>query len=688
MKKLLTALSVVVFLLFFSFQISDLYSQTNSFRLGYTGMYPNRYVYDQTKNVDWGWYGEHNINTWQGWFIGDKEKEVLGKLNTNNLFGYFQPDTLRWLGYGKAVIHEAEITDIHYNPVGRFRYNTHWCGQDYTDNTSFGGGKRVRYFDKNASCADEDNPPGTILKDVNENGVHSVSGISNDPIYEPVFPHRDPSQFYFVDRWYIKPRMRIESTEAFSDPPKDVARVIIRAFNGDILRDVLIRTIHFRDPSGSSYNGQYLEDFYQLPIFVSADSINRGRSTNWQDFTQLSSCQIDYEIYWYGEVSVWIDYVKVMDQPAENLLGEDNLYRNRIKEKVQALFTEDSGNKMQGFYMEEIEYSQLTCLKFLQDYLQSEFPDAGNKVKMIALINEYSYLRNIKERDPIADYTEYILKIQPPAFMFTGYMFWYRDNLIDRYYAAYLPENVSFSFPSYCPQEIRGQISASYPDIQRPYAQYIGRMQDTIFDRYVDSVRMFKTICDNNSIPFHLVPNICAITYADVQNMREPMNSELSAQICIALCYGAKGVMPYAWDSYYAITANTAPLFRSRREYQMGLADFDDLNPGYNTHKREHNYYGQNKWDDMNTLYGRIKTWSPVLASSTNTSGVSVSREGANHEFITDIISIDPYKEGQNSSCVNDYQTGDYITARILTAPKNVTGKWDFSAQQSRIQNI
>ena len=119
-------------------------------------MYPDRWDYAATSGVNWLWHNELNINTWQGWFIGDREKDVVNKLNSYDLNGYFQPDTLRWLGYGKVVTHEAEITDINSVAVGRFRYNTHWCGQDYTDNTSFGNGKRVRYFNKNSLCNEEE----------------------------------------------------------------------------------------------------------------------------------------------------------------------------------------------------------------------------------------------------------------------------------------------------------------------------------------------------------------------------------------------------------------------------------------------------------------------------------------------------------------------------------------------------
>jgi hypothetical protein len=62
--KLLTALLLAFLLL-----ASNLYSQQNSFRLGYTGMYPDRWDYTTNSGVNWLWHNELNINTWQGWWI-------------------------------------------------------------------------------------------------------------------------------------------------------------------------------------------------------------------------------------------------------------------------------------------------------------------------------------------------------------------------------------------------------------------------------------------------------------------------------------------------------------------------------------------------------------------------------------------------------------------------------------------
>ncbi|MEO8511928.1 MAG: hypothetical protein ABI543_00080 [Ignavibacteria bacterium] len=64
-RKLLTAL-LLAFLLFTSF----LFSQ-NTFRLGFTGAYPNYshiLLNSPTYNSDWNWYDEFTMNTWSAWW--------------------------------------------------------------------------------------------------------------------------------------------------------------------------------------------------------------------------------------------------------------------------------------------------------------------------------------------------------------------------------------------------------------------------------------------------------------------------------------------------------------------------------------------------------------------------------------------------------------------------------------------
>lgn len=61
MKKLLFLL--VIFFISFT-----LFSQTDTFKLGFTGAYPN-YFEVNTATINWSYYNELNLNTIQGWWV-------------------------------------------------------------------------------------------------------------------------------------------------------------------------------------------------------------------------------------------------------------------------------------------------------------------------------------------------------------------------------------------------------------------------------------------------------------------------------------------------------------------------------------------------------------------------------------------------------------------------------------------
>jgi hypothetical protein len=318
-RKLLTAL-LLAFLLF----TSHLYSQSNTFKLGVTGAYPNAYGYTVNSGINWSYYTDLNMNTWSGWWIGDNAQgyDVIDKLELHDMYGFFQPDSLRWAGYGRMQINEAEETGE------RFSYNGHRCGTNYKDETQFGFGQWVRYFNKNSLCNEEQAPSGLVLWDVKENGFQSFSGVPNDPVKQVIFPgDGSPGGNGYINRYYVKPRMRISTTDAFGSA-EDVVKIIVRNYENNIIKEFILTTENFRVGNILTYDGRYLEDYLGIDMSVAGDSLNIGRGDN--NPAYLNSCQVDYQIYWYGTVSVWIDYVKVMDEAADKLFNNQT-FRFRLQ---------------------------------------------------------------------------------------------------------------------------------------------------------------------------------------------------------------------------------------------------------------------------------------------------------------------------------------------------------------------
>ncbi|MBK9225622.1 MAG: hypothetical protein IPL67_00805 [Ignavibacteria bacterium] len=162
--------------------------------------------------------------------------------------------------------------------------------------------------------------------------------------------------------------MRISTSDAFGDE-KPVIKLIAFAFDGSPIDSITLTTKDFRYGNNSTYDGRYLEDYFNMTIAARGDSLNRGRVGGFLEWHNIDLCHVDYQIHWFQEVSVWIDYVKIMDEPAEKLFGKDQKLRNTIKIKVDSLLNHDGPiHNVKGFYTEETDYARLTCLNYLQDF--------------------------------------------------------------------------------------------------------------------------------------------------------------------------------------------------------------------------------------------------------------------------------------------------------------------------------
>ncbi|HRF66649.1 MAG TPA: T9SS type A sorting domain-containing protein [Ignavibacteria bacterium] len=671
--RTLTAL-LTAFLLVFT---SCLYSQ-NDFKLGFTGAYPNYYNYTEFAKINWNYYNEFKMNTWSGWWVGDTNTHLMDILKNRQIEGYFQPDTLRWAAYGRMQINEAEE-----DQNIRFRYTGHRCGTNYKDETQFGYGQWVRYFNKNSLCNEEQSPAGLVLWGVYENGFQSYSGLPLDPKYQVSFPGNDGNggEINYVNTYYIKPRMRIDSAEAFSDPPKNVCKVIVKAHNGDIINQTVITTNRFRDASGSVYTGQYLEEFYLLPISVSGDSLNRGRGPN-DPLGELQTCQVDYQIYWYGTVSVYIDYVKVMDEAANRLFNNDPLYggllKNRLSDKITRLKNYETAINdtiIEGFYMEEIDYSNLACLKYLNETLLPQWSGNEPRYKMIGLINPGSYQAHLHSNWHQPAYGEYIDSVKPPYLMTVRYSFTGSYNL-NPDWRNVLPNTISsITMPAHYPQGVKDDINELYGINGTNWvstANYNNYLQNTTnsgtLDLYSGDMKYFNDLCKQKIIEWISVPQIIFWHMkGSTFWMREPLNSELGATFGIALCNGAKGILPYAYESGFwtstIIMGGSSQFYIDNNQsfnynISFGASDFSS-GITWGDSKRELNFYNENKWSYMKDLYEKMDKWGPILTNSIYTAGFSVSRDGANHRFINNILSIDPHRNDLNN-CPNDGPTGQY----------------------------
>lgn len=622
-----------MFLLIFCLNVT-IFSQTNEIKLGFTGSYPIRWydngiTFNHTINFNWQWYKELNMNLWSGWAIEGTDNRVKDSMTVNSIRGWFQPDTMIYrAAYGRISIYEAEVIS------NRFTYgNHHNSGSNYTDNT-WGNGVLVRYYDAIPSQTSYT----AVLTELSENCEQVFTGLGIPVTGADL-------------RWYIKPRMRITTTDAFGTV-KDVAKIVVKAYNGDVIKEEIITTEDFRYDNSTTYDGRYLEDYFLHNVIVLADSLTRGANYDNPHEPDLVSSLVDYQIYWYGNVDLWIDYVKVMDNNAHDFLGPNPLIRNAIKGELNQIKDYDN---LRGFFTEEIAYNNLRCLKALQDSL-AIWSDNNPNAKLICLINDYSFQYNLKTHYS-TDYADYLDMARPPVMLLA----WYHFNGSWGTFEDKIPDNIStFHFRAITPDTIQTEVTSYFNAMRVSKAQYQTDNQ-RIYDAYADTLDRFKDLCDARGIPLYAGPQIQHNKLWQGANTREPTNEEINAEYGISLCHGVTGFMPYAFETWYASPSLTGNVW----QYNCGLLDSTEWHvypdPITCMEKRTLNFFGQNKWQNFVDLYAKITRWSPVIANSTNTEGWSVARDGANHNYISDIQSIAPDINGTNSECAGENPSAPYL---------------------------
>jgi hypothetical protein len=443
MNKVLS-FCIILLNLFVSVSIS----QTKEFTIAYSGTYPK---WDPaTNSANWFFYDELRMNLWQGWGIGEANSHgfILDSLAAHNISGYFQPDTLMQYAFGKVVIHQAEE-----NTQDSFRYRNHFLGEDITE-TFMGETVTARFFDVNTVPPGERGTSVPVLTGVRENAVHSFSGLVLDPKFQAFW---DTIVGQHRNSWYVKPRMRINIADT-AGPSRKVIKIIVRAFNGDVILAQDITTQDFRI---NSYNGKYLEDYFSNGISVPGDKTSIGLNKGFpfgldhrNKIGYFDSCKVDFEIHWYRDVSFWIDYVKIMDEPAYLLFNPNKDIRNAIKRQIQRLINHSGGNRIKGFYTEEIEYTNLRCAQFIQDSIIL-YAVSNESVRMNCLLNPWSFQHNLRSIDSASRYDEYLDKVKPSKLIFAFYA--EQGQFGD--YRNPLPNNIdSFYFPPDQPFDVKQKV--------------------------------------------------------------------------------------------------------------------------------------------------------------------------------------------------------------------------------------
>jgi len=304
-----------------------------------------------------------------------------------------------------------------------------------------------------------------------------------------------------------------------------------------------------------------------------------------------------------------------MDEAAYRLLSPDpsvnGVVRNAIQRKVSNISTNDHGNHMKGFYLEEIDYSNLACIEFLNKTLLPSFTSNSEDYKVIPLLNVVdSYVAYIKHNSTSWNfYYDLIDNLNAKTFMTVRYPFVGSINVENG--RLKLPNNLnlsSLSFPSYFPDDIKADIQKCYDDGAEAVTNYDYNLDlQSRFETHEGYLKVFYQRCKDDHVNMYCVPQAIFWHFHNQKGwMREPMTSEISAQIGIDLCNGAKGILPYAYESWHSDSISEMQIHGgSQDQYKpgaqtnfhydmsLGASDFDNTyNWGFR--KRELDVYGEN----------------------------------------------------------------------------------------------
>lgn len=393
--KYVSALLITMSLVFFS--LSETISQSSNMKDRFFIGPMNFYYLESLRTQNHlSWYSQLSYNAMQN-YCG--HFDFLPANWGNQKDGGFFEDTSEYAGYIRAVInqwHDSAQTNsliLEREKILRAAYGQRstyqaegvgtWAGQfpaygyaysDFDaghDTTEYWMGETVT----RKLCRAGIDSPGFMVKGLVDNCEQTnntdTTNSNSSGLHERLFS--DLKQSNYNHRWYIKPRMRIDSLYAKANPDTAVVMVYVLDFNGTVFDSTLIKCKYFLDltnPLNPKYNGWYIENYYNLPhdttLSVSARILANGKE-NQPDIES----KVDYQIKWLGKVDVWLDYVRVDDSWAHSLFTEtyesEGLPNNNNPWKFhRAIHDEVTAFKnipgLAYFWVDECGFNNIPCI--------------------------------------------------------------------------------------------------------------------------------------------------------------------------------------------------------------------------------------------------------------------------------------------------------------------------------------
>jgi hypothetical protein len=475
---------------------------------------------------------------------------------------------------------------------------TDMVNADYTDVWK-GETQRVKYCQVGVQNA------GYIAKKLFENG-EQADVISRS---ETAMLYSDQKRIGDNFHWYVKPRMRIDSNFANNPDNWDTKVVKVEVYNyaGRLLIPTVdIKVIDFLD-ANLHYDGKYIENLpnrQDIPnkLSVLSDSLVAG-ADSLKYYSDPNLSNIDYRVYWYGEVDVMLDYVRLDDEWAHflftDLMGtlpfSINRYQFARRMHDEAANLINTGG-LAYFYQDEFYWNHIPCISETNRLIKSWLPNSG-------IIVMTSYSPGLKHK-PTAEQLYDRLKAEGLYDNFVA---------IDKYpiyYNTLMPPNL----------HVQDSIRQTYAAISYPGAyqnasnstEYNHNLNESVYeqdyyrDDYQRAADVIKTSATNTAFISTIQTDSwednflridCGQSIEGWEFRREPTNEEISLQDYFSMCYGAKHLHYFMqWSGMGIRACDNTKYCNNGLTAWWGQPGTNEKAPRYI------NYYGEHKWNFIASL--------------------------------------------------------------------------------------
>ena len=267
---------------------------------------------------------------------------------------------------------------------------------------------------------------------------------------------------------------------------------------------------------------------------------------DWQD-----TIKTDFRVYWYGECEMWIDRIRVEDLPAKQLFERKSELMNQITTEINlAASNYDPLFPIpNNFYNEEFEFNMTPSTQELSKIIDSV---SQSKLTLMVNINMDMYNVHVPHYEKIfdpADFKKYLLDsskikiILPNPYYLEGWED--TDEGIPSKNPNTLP--VYSHWPGTGYDKSKGLLT--YPVSPSVYDNWL---QSNLDDN--PSYYNFKTVMKK----YDEISKLSGVDIIDLHQshmwwqynhkLKEPTNEELELTANLALTYGSKGFMYFAYN--------------------------------------------------------------------------------------------------------------------------------------------